>query len=139
MKISRELSAQPIITDLELFDSLSEYSQTTRVAMLLILSTDLSPEKVIYLTWKGVKAMSLGRDAVTLLNALPRQLFGDLVFWEELNGEIALLFNLCEDLDRLLGVFTLDEFRELYKNMIYVEASSKKFIRQLSLEIFSRG
>lgn len=128
-----------ILTDSELYESLSVYSHSTRVAILLILSQKISPEDALHLTWSRVRDMRLTKSSAKLLNSMPRHLNFDLVFWEIVDNEVTPLFDLPHDVERLIGVFTLGEFRELYDNMICVEQSSREFIRTMSKEVFDRG
>jgi hypothetical protein len=43
------------------------------------------------------------------------------------------LTGFIESLDRLLGIITLEEFREMYDEMLYIDELSKEFIRLMFL------
>jgi len=66
---------------------------------------------------------------------IPRHLFSDLVFW----NSTPVMNNLKADVDLFLGEITLDEYRVLFANMIFVDESSKAFIRSINQAIFERG
>ena len=131
-------SSQPVITDVEFYEALSEFSHRSRVAILFTLSTDLSPQYISKLTWSEAKQLRLGKSAVKILNSIPRQLFSELVFWQVEDYKIKPLSNLTNNIESLIGIFTLDEFRELYENMVYIEESSRSFIRTMSKSYFER-
>lgn len=129
---------RPILTDIELNQTLSVFNRTTRLAILLTLTLEILPKDIENLSWSEVKTASLNSQAIKILNLLPRHLHSDLVFWSVVDGKIKPLKNLASAIDIIKGEFTLAEFRNLYKNMLYIEESSKQFIRALSKEIFKR-
>lgn len=131
-------SLQPVITDVEFYEALDKFNHRSRVAILFTLSTDLSPQYISKLNWSEAKQLRLGKSAVKILNSIPRQLFSELVFWQVEDYKIKPLSNLTNDIESLIGIFTLDEFRELYENMVYIEESSRSFIRTMSKSYFER-
>ena len=124
-----------VLTDIELKDSMSRFNRYTRIAILLSLVLKISPDEVSDLTWSKVKTLQLNKAAIKLLNLIPRHLFSDLVFW----SSASVMNNLKADVDLFLGEITLDEYRVLLANMIFVEESSKAFIRSINKAIFERG
>ena len=124
-----------VLTDIELKDSMSRFNRYTRIAILLSLVLKISPDEVSDLTWSKVKTLQLNKAAIKLLNLIPRHLFSDLVFW----NSASVMNNLQADVDLFLGEITLDEYRVLLANMIFVEESSKAFIRSINKAIFERG
>lgn len=130
---------RPVLTDSNLNRALSVFNRATRLAILLTLALEIQPEDVQNLNWSEVKKASLNSEAIKILNLLPRHLYSDLVFWTIVDGRVKPLKNLSSAIDIIKGEFTLSEFRDLYKNMLYIEESSKQFIRALSKEIFQNG
>lgn len=94
-----------------------------------------SPDEVSSLTWSRVRISQQYKLALRLLNKTPRHLFSDLIFW---NSE-SVMNNLKADVDLFLGEITLDEYRKLYANMLYVDESSKAFIRLMNKAVLEMG
>jgi len=124
-----------ILTDTELKASLSSFGRSTRVAILLMFVLKASPDEVSSLTWSRVRISQQYKLALRLLNKTPRHLFSDLIFW---NSE-SVMNNLKADVDLFLGEITLDEYRKLYANMLYVDESSKAFIRLMNKAVLEMG
>lgn len=132
-------SRRSIITDLELLEALSPFNQTTRTALMFALSTNLTPEEIIFLNWDDLENIHLNVDAVTLLNSLPRHIFSKLIFWEMIDNEPIPLFDLDDAINKLTGGLSLDKYREIYKEgVVYIEKSSLRFIREVNKNIFDR-
>jgi hypothetical protein len=121
-------SSRYVITDVELLTRLSPYSLTTQSAIMLLLIGDIEPPSIKSLTWQTAKAISLSGKSIRLINALPRHLFSNLVFWN--------LSNFDEDLMRFLNDTSIDHQRSLYSNMIYTLSSYNHFMSELNDHIF---
>ncbi len=77
------------------------------------------------------RSLPHNKASIKLLDMLPRHLFSDSVFW---NSE-RVQNHFQEDIDSFLGEFTLEEYRRRFAGMIFVEKSSKEFIRAFNKQI----
>jgi hypothetical protein len=121
------------MTDTELYDALSEFRKPIRMAILFTLAFKISPRAITGLTWTQVREFRLNKRAMAVLNLIARHISSDLVFWQTRNGKPEPLTGFIESLDRLLGIITLEEFREMYDEMLYIDELSKEFIRLMFL------
>ena len=71
------------------------HPRTTRLAILLTLTLEITPKDTEDLNWSEVRTASLNQQAIKILNLLPRHLHSDLVFWTAVDGKIKPLKNLA--------------------------------------------
>ena len=123
------LKRNAVLTDTDLNQSLLKFKRTTRLAILLTLTLEISPKEVEQLTWNEVKALSLSAPAIKILNLIPRHIHSNLVFWNVIGNSVEPLRYLSDNINLVKGDFTLTKFRLMFKNILYIEESSKAFIR----------
>jgi hypothetical protein len=136
--MKRRAHHKPVLTDLDIFSALAPHRQSIRTAMMLTLTSDLSPEEIVELSWKTIRKRTLNKGSTMLINSLPRHIFYDRVFWDTSGNETVPLSDLCEAVAKLTGEYSLEEFREQYRKIICVSDSSREFIKEISRSLFYR-
>lgn len=129
------------ITADELLSWLMEVSVERRRAILFILETSMSVERVISLTWREFRKMNVSPFARMLANANPRHIRLDYVFWEPTKHPTASpLLGLGQSVIEVSNGLGLDALRALYDGLIPIdqEIEQHAFLTSVSKEHQSR-
>lgn len=119
---------------------LNRVSVVRRRAILFALETGMSAHQVTALTWKSVRQLELSELARSLVQANPRHLKLQCVFWETVKGVCTPLFDLESSINEVSEGAGLETLRVLYKNIIPVdrEADNEHFLESILTEYLNR-
>jgi hypothetical protein len=116
---------------------LAPLSNTRKQAVLYTLDTAGTLDHTTILGWKEALRMPVSKFARDIIQAQPRHLRLDYVFWEYLEGgSAAPLFGLEDSVREVTMGRSFAELQELYDRMVWIDSriELEHFVRTLSKE-----
>lgn len=125
-----------ILTDYEISMALKKHESIIRKAILFAIGSKIPPKEIESLTWQSVKKYPLDRDALYILESLPRHLFCNLIFWRTRKQAPEPIIGLKDICDEMAYPNTWQEYLELTERILLVKDSAEDFIEQIVEQTF---